>query len=380
MAVADPCVSILLTGDVMLGRGIDQILPYPSDPLLYETYASSAQDYVRLAAKRNGPVPCPVPFDYVWGEAPAEIDRQAPDLRIVNLETAVTTASAPEQKGINYRMSPANIAALTAIQVDACVLANNHVGDWGRSGITETLDVLHGRGIATVGAGRDADDAAAPAILPVAGKCRVILLALGSTTSGIPCAWEARRGRPGVHLLPETPEEAISVVRSIVQPIRMPGDIVVVSIHWGDNWGYDVSERQRETAHGLIEQAGVNVLHGHSSHHPRPIEINNGKLVLYGCGDFINDYEGISGYEKYRGDLTLAYVARVAVKDGTLQELCMLPFRIRRFRLERATEADGCWLAAMLNRVSVRFGSWIELERQAEDGALLRLSRRPVTG
>jgi len=75
---------------------------------------------------------------------------------------------------------------------------------------------------------------------------------------------------------------------------------VVASIHWGDNWGYEI-------AHNLIDHAGVDIIHGHSSHHAKGIEVWHGKPVIYGCGDFINDYEGIGGNEKYRSDLSLMY-------------------------------------------------------------------------
>ena len=127
----DHVIKLFLAGDVMLGRGVDQILPRPCDPKLYEFQASSALDYVRLAERRSGPIARPVPFGYVWGEGIAELRRQQPDVRLINLETAITRSGAAEPKGINYRMSPQNVEALTAAKIQACVLANNHVMDWG---------------------------------------------------------------------------------------------------------------------------------------------------------------------------------------------------------------------------------------------------------
>jgi poly-gamma-glutamate capsule biosynthesis protein CapA/YwtB (metallophosphatase superfamily) len=353
-------VRLLLTGDVMLGRGVDQILRHPSDPALFESYATSAGDYVRLAEKRNGPVRRPVDFDYVWGDALDEIRWRKPDLRIINLETAITTSRFPEDKGINYRMNPANIAVLRAAEIDACVLSNNHVGDWGRTGLIQTLDTLGHAGIVQVGAGRNRREAEAPAILPLEGKGRVILIASGSTTSGIPRNWAARDDEPGVNLLPNSVATVITTVRNVVDPLKGENDIVIVSIHWGSNWGYEISEFQRDVAHGLIEHAGVDLVHGHSSHHPRSIEIHRNKLVLYGCGDFINDYEGIASYEKYRGDLTIAYIVSLALKGGRLLNLEMLPFRIRQLRLERARHDDAHWLAETLNRMSVSLGTKID--------------------
>jgi poly-gamma-glutamate synthesis protein (capsule biosynthesis protein) len=66
-------ITIFLCGDVMTGRGIDQILPFPSAPALHEPYIQNAKDYVRLAEKENGPIPKPVSFSYIWGDAPKNL-------------------------------------------------------------------------------------------------------------------------------------------------------------------------------------------------------------------------------------------------------------------------------------------------------------------
>src|SRR5260370_26008013 len=102
---------------------------------------------------------------------------------------------------------------------------------------------------------------------------------------------------------------------------------------------------------------GVDLTHGHSSHHPRPVEVFRGKLVLYGCGDCINDYEGITGHERYRGDLRLLYFASLQPGTGALAALRMAPMRARQLRLHRAPQADAPWLAPVMGRASSRFGS-----------------------
>lgn len=152
-------LTLFLCGDVMLGRGIDQILQSPSDPALFEEYARSAIRYVELAEAAHGRIPRHEPPDYVWGDALPIMTNAQIALRIINLETAVTTSAQHWPKGINYRMHPANVACLQAARVDCCVLANNHVLDWGREGLLETLDTLQRAGIATTGAGRDAAQA-----------------------------------------------------------------------------------------------------------------------------------------------------------------------------------------------------------------------------
>ncbi len=136
-------VTFFLCGDVMTGRGIDQILWHPSDPILYEPYMKDARGYLQIAEDANGPIPRGVAPAYIWGEALPELERRAPDLRIVNLETAITRSDNYwKTKEIHYRMHPKNIEALTVARIDLCSLANNHVLDWGYAGLRETLETL----------------------------------------------------------------------------------------------------------------------------------------------------------------------------------------------------------------------------------------------
>ncbi len=354
-------VTLFLCGDVMTGRGIDQVLPHPCDPRLRESYVTSALGYVELAEAAHGPIPRPMDFAHVWGDALPELDRLRPDCRIVNLETSVTRSEDCAPKGINYRMAPENVPCLAAAGIDCCVLANNHVLDWGPAGLLETLATLDRASIASAGAGRDLERAAAPAELPLAGGGRVLVFAFGSITSGIPADWAAAPARPGVNLLAELLPRTASRIAEQVAALRRPGDIVVASIHWGGNWGYRVPPAQRDFAHALIDDAGIDVVHGHSSHHPKGIEVYKHRPILYGCGDFLNDYEGIGGYEGFRGDLALMYFVVVAADTGRLVRLEMTPLRIRRFRLNRASRDDATWLRDTLAREGRAFGTRVAL-------------------
>lgn len=363
-------IKLFLCGDVMTGRGIDQILPHPVSPELYEPWMSSALHYVKLAERASGPIPRPVDFSYVWGDALAALEQEAPDLRIINLETAVTTSGAHWiDKGIHYRMHPANTPCLAAAGIDCCVLANNHVLDWGYTGLQETVQTLRDAGIKTAGAGSDIEQAAAPAVFDRGEQRRVLVFSMGLASSGIGRAWAAGVRRPGVWLLRDLSPASVEAVARRVQAVRQPGDIVIASIHWGGNWGYAIDPRQRHFAHALIEHAGVDLLHGHSSHHPRGVELYRGKLILYGCGDFLNDYEGIQGYETFRGDLSLMYLPVVDPRNGTLVSLTMRPMQTHRFRLRHASEADSHWLADTMRRESGRLGTCVKL-----DGDVLKVA------
>lgn len=345
-------VTLFLCGDVMLGRGVDQILPHPGDPTLREGYVRDARSYVESAEAVNGPIPAPVEPSWPWGDALRVLEEAAPDARIVNLETAVTRSDTFEPgKEIHYRMHPADMPALAVARPDVCVLANNHVLDFGHLGLEETLRSLYRAGLRTVGAGRNADEAHAPATVTVSRTARVLVFALGMESSGIPPGWAATEYVPGVaHVVEPSVAAAAETVRRVRQE-KLPGDITVVSVHWGSNWGYRIPREHIRFARALVD-GGVDVVHGHSSHHPRTIEVYRDRLILYGCGDFIDDYEGISGYERYRDDLRLAYFVSVEADTGRLAGLRMVPLRVRRMRLEPATDEDRDWLRATLDRIS----------------------------
>ncbi|MGH8677870.1 MAG: CapA family protein, partial [Burkholderiales bacterium] len=355
-------VTLFLCGDVMTGRGIDQILPRPSKPHLYEPYVKSALDYVALAEAKTGRINRPVDFDYVWGDALAELERVRPDARIVNLETAVTTSEdAWPGKGIHYRMHPENVGCLTAAKLDCCVLANNHALDWGRSGLAETLETLRRAGIRTAGAGRDETEAAAPAHIELPYHRRVVVFGVGVASSGVRRDWTATKDRSGLTFLRDLSTASVDMITKQVAAYKRGDDLVVLSIHWGGNWGYEISTAERTFAHRLIDSAGVDVVHGHSSHHAKGIEIYRDRLVLYGCGDFLNDYEGISGHGAYRPDLALMYFPTLDAGSGKLLHLEMIPTQTRNFRVNRARDEMARWLMDVLNREGKKLGTRAEL-------------------
>ena len=357
-------VTLFLSGDVMTGRGIDQVLPHPGGPRIYEPYVRDAGRYVELAEKANGPIKRPVDWPYIWGAALAELKRLKPDVRIINLETAVTKSGDYwKGKGINYRMHPENISAITAAGVDVAVLGNNHVLDWGYKGLEETIHTLEKVGVGHAGAGPNLNAAEAPAILEIAGKGRVIVFSYGSATSGVPSSWAASKERPGVNLLADLSGRTVDRISKKIKEVKRRGDIVVVSLHWGGNWGYNIPQEQRGFAHRLIDEAGVDIVHGHSSHHLKGIEVHGGKLILYGCGDLITDYEGIGGYDEFRGELGLLYFPAVDALTGRLLSLKMIPTRLRRFSLNHAEKEDVKWMKDLLNREGKVLGTGVELDK-----------------
>src|SRR5436190_24246423 len=109
---------LFLGGAVMTGRGIDQALSHSAYPILYEPHVRDASEYIALAEEASGPIPRPLSVDYSWGDALCDLDRAEVDLRIANLESAITSAATPwPEKGIHYRMQPRHIGCLASEKI-----------------------------------------------------------------------------------------------------------------------------------------------------------------------------------------------------------------------------------------------------------------------
>ena len=378
-------LSLFLAGDVMTGRGIDQCLAHSVDPQLHEQFVKSAEQYVTLAERHSGPIPRPLTYRQLWGDALGELQRQKPETRIINLETALTTHDAPwPEKGIHYRMHPGNAGLLRAAGIDLCVLANNHTMDWGREGLTQTVETLKSQKMAIAGAGNDLPSATAPGILtPKSG--RLLVFAYATSCSGTPPSWKPDTAKPGVNVLDGLGTSAIGRVIDDVRRHRRPGDRLIISIHWGGNWGYDIPSAQRTFAHSLLDAGVADLIYGHSSHHPKRIEIYRNRLILYGCGDLINDYEGIGGQEAYRDDLAIMYFPRLN-RDGSLHSLEITPMKIHRFSLCYPSEDEVATLTETWNHDPhlhpwIQLGipsRWIQDRIPAKDGDRVRSCLRLV--
>ncbi len=371
MAVAP--LRLLLGGDLMLGRGIDQVMPQHCDPGLHEPVVRDARRYVQLAERRNGSIAAPLAPTDPWGDALGWMAALQPHLRIVNLETAITTWAQPwPHKAVHYRMHPTNTACLRVAGIDACCLANNHVLDWGFNGLADTLRNLRLAGIKAAGAGLTAHQAQAPARLAWPGGGELLLFAWALPSSGVPAAWAATPDRPGVALLSAIDVGTVKWLMRCICRHRRPSDRVVVSLHWGANWAPAIPEQHRWLAQQLIDLAGVDVVYGHSSHHALPLELHGDRLILYGCGDLINDYEGLPAHPPWRSDLVCLYGLELDGDSGALRSLVLHPFQLKRFQLGPIGALDRRLLGHQIGLESAPPG-W----RCRSDDGLWRLERAP---
>jgi len=335
-------VTLMLAGDLMTGRGIDQAFAHPAPAILHEACVHDARVYLRLAQAANGAFALPIAPDYPWGDALACLRDPAVALRIANLETAITRRGEPcAHKAIHYRMHPANAHCLRAGGFDALSLANNHAMDWGAVGLRDTLRRLRRLGVQPVGAGEDAEDAWTPAALPLPGGGRLLMIAFAFADAGVPMDWSAQPGRAGIAVLAQATRQAAREVLARVAAWRCSGDRTMVSIHWGANRVAAPPLAHRRFARELIDSGTVDLVHGHSSHPPLPAELYRGRLILYGCGDLLNDYEGIDPTRTVEPAALALYRVELARDDGRLLGFARLPLRLRRFRLEAGGAAGA---------------------------------------
>lgn len=352
---------VLMTGDVMLGRGIDQILSTPSKPGIYESYIKDSRDYLQLAIKKNGSIPLKVADDYIWGYAKKVIAKEGPELTIVNLETAITTSDDFwPNKGIHYRLHPENTRVIKALGIDICTLANNHSLDWGYRGLKESIESLRSNKIYPLGAGDTRTDAEKPYIKKISNSQRLLVFAFGSPSSGVYPSWAASSKQAGLAYLRFSPRD-LSRVKDLVRSHRKKDDIVILSLHWGPNWGYNIAAKHQNFAHRLIDEGLVNLVFGHSSHHPKGVEFYRNVPIIYGAGDLINDYEGINSRRtaKYRGHIGGMYLLNFALNSKNVDAVIFYPSTVKKFRVEAVNSDDFAWISKKLQQESARLNTTV---------------------
>ena len=315
-------MKIALTGDVMLGRLVD-------DEVIQNTFLPPAT---------------------VWSDVlPLLLES---DLRLVNLECVISQIGQkwrPEQKAFHFRASPRAIEVLQAARIDAVTLANNHILDYGPEALLECLTFLDGAGIPHAGAGQNLRDALTPMLVEF-GANRVAVVAL---TDNEP-EWEAAEHQPGVNYVAYDQHGLLEPYRTrlaeVISLARRQARFVIISAHVGPNWGAP-SPAMRALAHHLLD-LGVDLYWGHSNHTPQGIELYQGKAILYSTGDFIDDY-AVDPIE--RNDLSFLFL--LDIQDGHLVRLHLHPVRIDNCRVGIATGHDAAHLKREMQAKCRAFGT-----------------------
>lgn len=339
-------MKILFTGDVMLGRLLNNVL--------------NRKNYM-----------------YIWGDT-LDIVRNA-NLSLINLECAISSKGREwnkTSKVFHFRADPEAIEVLKTVHIDYVSLANNHVLDYDIEALLDTLDLLDENRIAHSGAGRNLKEAMQPAILDLKRKplsydtnnSESVLRNVRTTnntlrTGGInkkndgvsgsingeshcdkgfilsnkskykndnsnennndnnirigivsltdnQSEWEARENYPGINYIPINLSSSNEAdyhdrLRYCIENARTVSDIVIIASHVGPHFRKVPSKEYSDFAHSILD-LGADIYWGHSNHMPQGIEIyNDKKLIMYDCGDFIDDYAVDSDY---RNDLSFIFL------------------------------------------------------------------------
>lgn len=323
---------IVLVGDVMLGRLVNE----------------------ELKTK---------PSEYPWGDT-LPIFKHA-DLRICNLECVVSDAGEPfpPDKAFHFRTDEKNIQTLLDAEIGMVSLANNHALDYGYEALLRMMKVLGEHAINYAGAGLNFLEAAEPAICNVDSQ-KVGLIAFTDNEPD----WEAKENKPGLFYVPIDPDsigvdekdKRAKYLFELIKKTRDDVDILIVSAHWGPNWGYVPPKEHIIFAHHLID-TGADIVFGHSPHVFRGIEIYKNKVIFYSTGNFIDDY---AVDEIERNDESFVFL--LETKKNSVTKLRLYPTLIRNFQAVRARSEDALRIATLMQKLSGELGTLSDWDKTKE--------------
>lgn len=321
-------LKLILVGDVMLGRLVNESLRSrkPAHP---------------------------------WGDT-LPVFRKA-DLRICNLECVIADGGrrwTATPKVFHFRSDARNIAVLGAAGINAVSVANNHALDYGYDALSEMLGILDKAGVRHAGAGANSEEACRPAVMEVHGT-RVGFVAF---TDNEP-AWAAHSDRAGTCFVPVDLNHArAKSFLKIVSRAKSEADFLIVSAHWGGNWGYRPPPDHASFGRALID-SGADVVFGHSAHVFRGIEIYRGKPILYSTGDFVDDY-AVNDAE--RNDESFIFMLETS--KGAVRQVSLYPTLIRYLQARLADGEDARRIAGKMRQLCAEFG--VEAAWDAGEGCL----------
>jgi poly-gamma-glutamate capsule biosynthesis protein CapA/YwtB (metallophosphatase superfamily) len=328
MSFTDP-IRLGFVGDVMLGRLVN--------------------DRLRHAGA-----------DYPWGDTKALF--RAADWRVCNLECVISDRGRPwskTPKAFHFRSDAKNVAVLKAAGINAVSVANNHALDFEYDAMLEMLRLLDGEGVQRAGAGAKLAEATSPAISRVNGGS----VALVAFTDNEP-QWEAGARSPGLFYLPiDLSDERARGLFEIVRKTRKRTDLVVVSAHWGPNWGYEPLAGHVRFAHALID-AGADIIFGHSGHVFQGVELYKSHPIMYCTGNFIDDY---AVDEIERNDESFVFL--LEMDGGRMTRMMLRPTVIADCQARMAQGERATTIARKMAHLCEQLGTpsrWLEVKNILE--------------
>jgi len=318
--------TIALAGDVMLGRLVDEAI--------HERGIADPWTHTRVMLE------------------PA-------DAFVYNLECAVC-GDLPRwregEKTFHFRLRRELTATLLESDVDAVLVANNHIMDHDVAGLIETLDALDALGVPHAGAGRDLADARAPARFRAATGARVALVGAADHLR----EWAARERAPGIFLIDPARSESAEGLASAIAQARQGADVVVLGLHWGPNMRRVPPPEFRRFARRAVD-AGADIVWGTSAHLFQGIEFYHERVILYDAGDFLDDY-AVDPIE--RNDLSFLFLADLD-EEARCRDVRLVPVAIHDRRTRPALDEEGHFLLARMRKLCVEFGTHIDARERS---------------
>ncbi len=221
------------------------------------------------------------------------------DLSFANLETPVVETlpeKSPSHADYRFGASRAMAQSLVDAGFDAVSIANNHHNDQREAGHRETPQILADLGIVAAGAAR----AEAPAFRFETLEYQGWRVAFGAATTKLNMPLD----EPPPHLPWAKTEDLLAMIEGPLREARASHDLVIVSLHWGQEYTDDPSVRQKRAARALVE-AGADLVFGHHPHVLQGIESHEGGVIAYSMGNFL--FENAGPVPKLTGVLHLRY-------------------------------------------------------------------------
>jgi poly-gamma-glutamate capsule biosynthesis protein CapA/YwtB (metallophosphatase superfamily) len=270
--VDEEALRIVAVGDIMLGRGVTESL------------------------KMKG-LGFSEPFADVQGLL------KAGDVVFCNLEHPLTESEYSLDPNSKYvlRAAPEAAEGLEWAGFNLVSIANNHILDYYEAGLADTMAILEERDIAFAGSGENLEKARQMAVLEVNGK-KIGLLAYTEFGDVLyegdpPLRFTAWADKAGVAPLDTR------LIKEDMAKAREQVDLLIVSLHWGVEDSFGVTDQQISLAHWLVEQ-GADIILGHHPHWFQGIELYRGKPIVYSLGNFIFDQPLPQSKESFILDFT----------------------------------------------------------------------------
>lgn len=273
------------------------------------------------------------------------------DLVFANLECPMSDRGAPVQKTYTFRAPLLAIDALMHAGINVVSLANNHILDYGALALEDTFALLEEHGIAYCGAGREEGLARKGAIFEMEGIKTAVLAYSGLFNYGYP-AWRAGPEKSGALFYHER-EQFIKDI----EEARRWADVLIVSLHFGEEYTHRVSAEQRETGRLAID-SGADLVLGHHSHTPQGVEIYGGKPIVYSMGNFLF-------YPFDKSMCNESYILRARIGKKGVEHLHLLPVLLGNSRPSLAVGEEGIRLRALLTGLLDELGTAWEIEGDA---------------